>query len=227
MHEGGDDLAIAAFLKIEVDFDFVSTSLSNLGLIRGQLMEKEGDRVRQPEASLYVTHDVVVDLEKFRSKERLPDKFTVGWIRTLTGSTDSDTLLKTSIKKLMTCYTTLITNQSSDNNGMLSTFLATPFKVYKTTQRTSNPKPSSSTTETTSKKSCEQLLIVSKENSRLQEKICAMQSHLDCLTENVQDLSQEKKEHSKEIDQHKKLKTDVVRMEEVVKKQAATVRHET
>lgn len=90
MHEGGDDLAIAAFLKIEVDFDFVSTSLSNLGLIRGQLMEKEGDRVRQPEASLYVTHDVVVDLEKFRSKERLPDKFTVGWIRTLTGSTDSD-----------------------------------------------------------------------------------------------------------------------------------------
>ena len=141
MHEGGEDHAIAAFLKTEVDFDFVSASLSNLRLKRGQLLKKDGNRC-EASSSDCVTHEVIVDLEKFRSKERLADKFTAGWIRTLTPTADTDKVLKTSVKQLMACYTSLVTNQSSDGKGILSTFLATPFRVLQHTQRTSSQKPS-------------------------------------------------------------------------------------
>ena len=107
MHEGGEDHAIAAFLKAEVNFDFVSASLSNLRLKRGQLLEKEGNQCGASSADC-VTLEVIVDLEKFRSKERLADKFTAGWIRTLTPTADSDKVLKTSIMQPMACYTSCL-----------------------------------------------------------------------------------------------------------------------
>ena len=215
MHEGGEDHAIAAFLKAEVDFDFVSASLSNLGLKRGQLLEKEGNQCGASSADC-VTHEVIVDLEKFRSKERLADKFTAGWIRTLTPTADSDKVLKTSVKQLMACYTSLVTNQSSDGKGILSTFLATPFSFLQHTQRTSSQKPS---TSATSKESTKQLLSASKENSSLQEQISSLQSYADVLTQTVKDLSQDKKEHSKQTEQNKKLSTDVARLQILVKRQ--------
>ena len=51
-----------------------------------------------------VSNETVVDLESFRIKDRLPDKFTSKWIRCLCNSTDTDKGLKTSVKQLMDCH---------------------------------------------------------------------------------------------------------------------------
>ena len=206
LHERGVSHAIAAFLETEVDFDFVSTSLSNLGLKRGQLLEKDCNQSGQCEAASCdsVINEVIVDLEKFRSSERLVDKFIPGWVRTLTGITESDKVLKASIKQLTTRYTTLVRNQSSDDTGVLSTFLAAPFRVLQHTQRTSSQKPT--TPGTISKQSPEQLLLKAlKENSHLREQISSLESYVDVLSQTVKDLSQEKMEHIKQIDENKQL----------------------
>ena len=49
--------------------------------------------------------------------------------------------------------------------------------------------------------------------------ISSLQSYADVLTQTVKDFSQEKKEQSKQIDQNKKLPTDVARLKILVKKQ--------
>ena len=74
-------------------------------------------------------------------------------------------------------------------------------------------------TSATSKESTKQLLSTSKENSCLQEQISSLQSYADVLTQTVRDLSQDKKEQSKQIEQNKKLSTDVARLQILAKKQ--------
>ena len=68
------------------------------------------------------------------------------------------------------------------------------------------------------KESTKQLLSASKGNSCLQEQISSLQSYAAVLTQTVRDFSQDKKEHSKQTEQNKKLSTDVARLQILVKK---------
>ena len=124
IHAKGADLS--AFLQTAVDFDFTSISLSEIGLRRGQLMGE----IELPEGQQRktLTTEAVVDLENFKTGEGLSDKFTVKWIRTLSGSSESDKVLKNRIKKLMSHYTTL-RDKRGGNAEIMSAFLASTFVV--------------------------------------------------------------------------------------------------
>lgn len=69
------------FLQEERDFDFVSEMLSNLGLKRGHLLA-DMKAVKTPE-EFECTNQVIIDLENFRSREKLSLKFTVKWVQLL------------------------------------------------------------------------------------------------------------------------------------------------
>ena len=98
MHQEGAD--IESFLQERIDFDFVSPSLSRMGLKREQLMQ-ESVSASIP-ADEPVTQEVIVDIENFRSKEHLPEKFTIEWIRKLTQWSESDQMVKKSLKQMIT-----------------------------------------------------------------------------------------------------------------------------
>ena len=216
MYEAGEQ--VEEFLKVEVDLDFVSPALSNLGLKRGQLLEKDnGKRAAGSQSPACLTQEVVVDIEKFRVKEKQPDKFTVRWIRTLAQNTDSDKVLKATVKQLMASYTALVTNQRA-GKALLSTFLATPFRVHQQDETTSSEKPPLSETSSTLS-SARHLLKVVKDQSQLEEQVSSLEKYVDVLKQTVKELSLEKKDQCKQIDQSKKLVEDKVKLTSLVKDQ--------
>ena len=70
LHQEGAD--IESFLQERIYFDFVS--LSRMGLKREQLMQESVSASIMADEP--VTQGVIVDIENFRSKEHLPEKFT-------------------------------------------------------------------------------------------------------------------------------------------------------
>ena len=80
LHASGADLEL--FLQQEINFDFVSMSQSQLGLMRGELLcEKPwSPPASASEIALHVTHEVIIDIENFRTKEKKQESFTVNWI---------------------------------------------------------------------------------------------------------------------------------------------------
>lgn len=209
MHAVGDDLR--PFIEAEVDFDFVSTSLSQLGLKRGHFM---GQKIFPSDhQSCSITHEVVVDLENFRTKEKLMDKFTARWVRTLTGNTDPEKDLKKVIKLMMESYKSLVRNQTSDDTCMLSTFLATPFNVQQQAAQSVRVKPTLKDTRSG------QNNRASKEKSRLQEQISTLQTQIDNLTQTVHELSEDKKVLQEEVAESRKQKTNFIKLQKVVTEQ--------
>lgn len=117
---------VEAFLNTEVDFDFISVSLSRINLRRGHLL---GETEWTPPACLEpLSHETVIDIEVFRVKEKQPEIFTCNWIKRLSDqySTASDSLLKKSVKKLMEAYRTLMKNVKREGEK-LAVFLSMPF----------------------------------------------------------------------------------------------------
>ena len=223
MHEGGEDLA--AFLATEVDFDFVSASLTSLGLKRGQLMAREsalgsGQSCVSPNS---LTHQVIVDLENFRSKEKLSDKFTIRWVKALTGSTDSDCdkAIQASVKQLMACYTKLATNSIKIDNGMLSLFLTTSFKlkVYHQPEKMVAQGPSSCSTSDDALKLKKYEKQALKEKSTLQEQVSDLQSHAGVLKETIQELSQEKNKLIQQKGDNQKLQEHIGKLQKLIQRQ--------
>lgn len=221
MHEGGEDLA--AFLATEVDFDFVSASLTSLGLKRGQLMAREsalgsGQSCVSPNG---LTHQVIVDLENFRSKEKLSDKFTIRWVKALTGSTDSDSdkAIKASVKQLMACYTKLATNSIKIDNGMLSLFLTSKLKVHHQPEKMAAQGPSSCSTSDDALKLKKFENQALKEKSKLQEQVSDLQSHAGVLKETIQELSQEKNKLIQQKGDNQKLQEDLGKLQKLIQRQ--------
>ena len=92
----------------------LSPLLMKFGLKRGHLLEEETDRAVTMNTTQPIhpaTHEETVDLENFRVREKLKDKFTSQWIRTLSGSTEADQVLESNIKQMMTCYCPLRTKK--------------------------------------------------------------------------------------------------------------------
>ena len=81
-----ENVAVTSYLEERIDLDGVTLPLLKMGLKRAHLMEKE-TFTRQVDGP--VSNETVVDLESFRIKERLPDKFTSKWIRCLCNSTEN------------------------------------------------------------------------------------------------------------------------------------------
>ena len=68
-----ENVAVTSYLEERIDLDIVTLPLLKMGLKRAHLMEKE-TFTRQADGA--VSNETVVDLESFRIKDRLPDKFT-------------------------------------------------------------------------------------------------------------------------------------------------------
>ena len=137
-----------------------------------------------------VSYEIVVDLESFRIKERLPDKFTSKWIRCRCNSTDTDKVLKTSVKQLMDCHRSLIKTRSQLPNK-LPVFLCMPFTVH----------PAHAAPETMSLQPSVQPSAAAKALSKetklktlLQEEKSSLKNHVAILMETVHDLSRDKTE---------------------------------
>ena len=136
---------LKSFLQNHVDLDFVSHSRMKFGLKRGHLLEEETDRavtMTTTQPTHPVTHEVIVDLQNFCVREKLKEKFTTQWIRTLSGSTEDDQVLESNIKQTMTCYRSLV-RKKGVHDQKLAVFLATPFTVHTKAQL---PKACSPTT---------------------------------------------------------------------------------
>ena len=87
--------------------------LSTLGLKRGNLLA-DTRAVKSPEG-FECTNQLIIDLENFRSREKLGLKFTVKWVQLLSsGENDSDT--ERSIKKVIDEYRTLNRHRSRAPN---------------------------------------------------------------------------------------------------------------
>ena len=86
--EGAD---LNAFLQEKIDF--VSASVANQGLKRRQVVK---EAAWTPEPMNELLSREAVDIENFRTKEKVPEKCTFQWIRTLSQSrsADSDAFLK-------------------------------------------------------------------------------------------------------------------------------------
>ena len=74
-----------------------------------------------------VTHQVVADIDNFRSRENLPEKFTFEWLRKLTPclELEPDKVLKSCMKQMMSAYTTLM-KQKKQEPLKLAVFLSQP-----------------------------------------------------------------------------------------------------
>ena len=161
---------LKSFLQNHIDLDFVSPSLMKSELKRGHLLQEETDRavtINTTQPSHPVTHEVIVDLENFRVREKLKDKFTTQWIRTLSGSTEADQVLVSNIKQMMTCYRSLVRKKGGVHDQKLAVFLATPFTVHTKADRHSCPKPAPPLLSRTEKL----LSQTTKEKQRLQERV--------------------------------------------------------
>lgn len=168
-----------SFLEIVVDFDVVSSSLTKLGLKRGELLneQKEVEAASEP-----ITQEVIVDLETFRTKESLKDIFTVRWVKQLTNSQDSDKALNIGIKKIMQAYKTLAKNKAKGgvHNEMLASFLGTPFQLHPPARPQPSPSPLDEANKLQLKKE--------KEITTLQQLVTAMEEELAILKNCLSDL---------------------------------------
>ena len=70
----------------------------------------------------------------------------IQWIKTLTETSNSEKDIKYSIKNSMICYRQLSTNKGSDQRGMLSFHLASPFQIIQPPVKSSTTKSASSVT---------------------------------------------------------------------------------
>ncbi|KAL8606919.1 hypothetical protein ACOMHN_048715 [Nucella lapillus] len=191
--EDGD---IDSFLKTEVDFDFVSSSLSKVGLKRGQLLtEREWTR---PDHLETLTHENVINIEQFRTKERQPDTFTCQWIKKLSPKHEAspDSLLKKSTKKLMETYRSLQLQKNAHQSQALSLFLIMPFDTVDkhTPLRSTSSSCCSETVPSTSSVTPQQKEIkqLSKANSVLQVNIKDLSEKVSVLKGALVDVSREK-----------------------------------
>ncbi|KAL8610059.1 hypothetical protein ACOMHN_045457 [Nucella lapillus] len=199
--EDGD---IDSFLKTEVDFDFVSSSLSKVGLKRGQLLtEREWTR---PDHLETLTHENVINIEQFRTKERQPDTFTCQWIKKLSPKHEasSDSLLKKSTKKLMETYRSLQLQKNAHQSQALSLFLIMPFDTVDkhTPLRSTSSSCCSETVPSTSSVTPQQKEIkqLSKANSVLQVNIKDLSEKVSVLKGALVDVSREKSRVTTDLD---------------------------
>ncbi|KAL8594767.1 hypothetical protein ACOMHN_047485 [Nucella lapillus] len=199
--EDGD---IDSFLKTEVDFDFVSSSLSKVGLKRGQLLtEREWTR---PDHLETLTHENVINIEQFRTKERQPDTFTCQWIKKLSPKHEAspDSLLKKSTKKLMETYRSLQLQKNAHQSQALSLFLIMPFDTVDkhTPLRSTSSSCCSETVPSTSSVTPQQKEIkqLSKANSVLQVNIKDLSEKVSVLKGALVDVSREKSRVTTDLD---------------------------
>ena len=194
--EGAD---LTSFLQEKIDFDFVSSALLKRGLKRGQLLNEvtwTPEPTNEP-----LTHQVVVDLENFRSKEKLTEKFTIQWIRTLSHSTDSDQLLRKSLKKVMEHYRPSL-KLKGVKREMLPVFLSAPF-------HTVQQQPAvqlHSCTPSASSEMTKKLKILSKRNAALLQENLDLKEQNRIFTSAIIDLSRDKKQLQLQIQLHEAIR---------------------
>ena len=218
---GGYSAELTSFLQSQLDFDFVSPSLMKLGLKRGQLLGENTDAGAFSIAQTHVTHEVIVDLENFRGKEKLKEKFTATWIKTITGCSNTDQELVSSVKQMTTCYQTLVRKKGGEHDEKLAVFLATPFTVHKKSARSgiTSAQPSAASVE-----SEKRLAKTAKENIQLQEKINLLEAEVNVLRDSVQDLSKEKMDLLATAQENVNLKREIHQLQLTLKQQTQTIR---
>ena len=219
---GGGDME--AFLRTELDFDFVSFSLSKIGLKRGHLL-KEHEWTQSPNFETLV-HETVIDIELFRIKEKQPEAFTCNWIKTLSNqlSTASDALLKKSVKKLMEAYRTLSKNAKQEEEK-LNLFLSMPFTTVDK-QPTLHLTGNCATTPLTPEQ--KDLKKLSKSNAVLHEQKGELKLEVSVLKEALQDVSTDKTRLTSEleakVDELTRLQGSIDRLERENKTQKNEIR---
>ena len=181
--DGGD---VKTFLQEECDLDF--EMLSSLGLKRGHLLA-DTKAVKPPEG-FECTNQVIIDLENFRSREKLALKFTVKWVQLLSsGENISDTETEKSIKKVIDEYRTLNRHRSRAPDKVVA-FLSSRFSAARSppSSSTSQPLPPSDNQVLTKK-----LQQLQQEKDPLLQ--CSKSWHQDIQTlqDTVHELSAEKK----------------------------------
>lgn len=103
----------SAFLDQQMDLDFISTSLSEIGITRTNIEQVPSSL---PE-HLTVRNEVVVELEKFCSQQGLPKKLAVQWISILTGFEMSK--LPRAIEAVKKNYVKLLKNAHRDRDQLI------------------------------------------------------------------------------------------------------------
>ena len=216
--EGAD---LTSFLQEKIDFDFVSAALLKQGLKRGHLLNEvtwTPEPTNEP-----LTHEVVVDIENFRTKEKLAEKFTFQWIKTLSQShtTDSDLLLKKSLKKLMECYRTLMKNKHKRvKPDMLSVFLSTPFQTVKQQPAVQLH----SCTPSTSNEMTKKLKILGMKNAALLQEKLDLKEQNSVFMSTINDLSRDKRQLQIQLDEAIQLNIVVQQLQEESKQAKKLIR---
>ena len=182
----GQDLD--AFLSIEVDFDEVSSSLTRVGIKRGHLLDEKD--WAQPDTPLIATQEMVVDIESFRVKEKMPEKFTWKWMKTLCPDhlSSSDAAMKKTVKKLMEGYKGLV-KRKKEHPDKLATFLSAPLKTD-SQQPQSLVSSSAATSAPSSEDLTRQLKELQKENDRLSKEVKKYQQQNSVFQEKNVELQQ-------------------------------------
>ena len=184
--EGGN---IETFLQEERDLDKVSEILSHLGLKRGQLLA-DVKKVDHPEGFHFqCTNQVIIDLENFRSREKLASKFIVMWSQLLSPGESIDET-EISIKKVINQYRTLNRHRSRAPDKVIS-FLSSRFPAAKSppssSSTTSQPSPPSDTTDDPSK-----MRKLQQEKDFLSQCSIFMRNDIQTLEQTVHELGVEK-----------------------------------
>ena len=137
-----------------------------------------------------LTHQVIADIENFRSRESLPERFTFQWIRRFTLCSEPDRILKRCLKQMMPAYTTLMKKKKQEPEK-LAVFQSQPFKLYiqQLAEKSVTVNPGQAEVK------------LKKGIAVLAEQVGILREEISVLRDTIRDLSNEKTQLQQKLDE--------------------------